>query len=130
MWEYAGNKIMMALNISYLVQMTHRASWVTIVLIYIYVTEVTAIPFVFNFARKDLSAMKECDLFYVYTPIFTAMSIVFHLVLNLIVTFILYGRIFRVALQQNRAVAALHLNQKEAKLTLMMVRFAFQCHTR
>ena len=103
--------------------MTQKVSCVAIALIYIYVGEVTAIPFEFSSAGKDLSDMKECDLFYVYTPIFTAMSIVFHLVLNLVVTFIIYGSIFRVARRQNRAVAALHLDNKETQLTLMMVTF-------
>ena len=101
--------------------MTHRVACVTITFISIYVTGVMSLPFELSSAHKDLKLMRECDLYYVYTPVFTAMSIVFHLVLFLIVTFILYGRIFRVALQQNRAIAALHPDKKEAKLTLMMV---------
>ena len=104
-------------------QVSHRVSGIAIALIYIYVTAVTSLPFVVAETLKDMSAMKECDLYYIYQPTYTMLTIIFHVVLSLTVTFVLYGRIFRVALRQKRAVAALRLDddQKEAKLTWMMV---------
>ena len=106
----------------YSVIMTARLAHIVIFVVYVYVSLLVSLPFFWDRATKNSHDMKECDLYFIYTPMYALIGVVIHVLVTLVATIVLYARIFKEAWRQRSVAAFPQINiRQEARTTVMMV---------